>query len=60
MTALEYFRQPMEYQTFLGGGVASRADTVKLLSKIERDRQTQFKAEKIKKKIADNRLVVND
>ena len=48
MTALEYLKQPMKYQTFLGGGIASVVDTVKLLGKIEKSKQAQIRADKIK------------
>ena len=50
MTALEYLKQPMKYQTFLGGGMfsslepnASRAMTMKLLSELEKTKQAKAK-----------------
>ena len=50
MTALEYFRQPMKYQTFLGGGLASEADTMKLLSVLEKQKEKFRRAERFRLK----------
>ena len=52
MTALQYFKQPMKYQTFLGGGIFSSFATMKLLSKLGKTKRVG--GETRTKNLADN------
>jgi len=62
MTALEYLKQPMKYQTFLGGGMfSSETITMKLLSGLEKAKQAKAKElNRARRDLADTRTLVNE